>query len=811
MKEKAKVVTMLLAALMMFSVPAIPSFAFVYPNGSTDDKYEIFGPRVDRILIKEYPSPDAEIAALQNGEIDITDWHLTKAQQDMLTGNPDIGFLDYQGDPVYYTLNFNNGNDQYFGDPPDPFRPNPVYPNPCSNVIFRQALGSLIDVEALTGGPLGYVYKPIHRPMPYYMTPLFDPPPDPPMPNLDVNGFPIGPDGFRYWDRNGNFVKDPDEGINLRVCTRADDLRKTAGDMLEAGLIAQKIPYTRIELTSGQAIVQILDERNYNVYTGGWGEVGPQWDYLYDLYHWDGYEDQADYGFIGKDDPVLQQALEDFKNAPDTAERLVAYLTFEERFCTQACEKPLASPAAPKAYHKWYTGGNNGVIAGDAEDAYRGDAWTDLVNQRALGIDSWWSTLNMYPVGHEWGDTSHMTIRYGARTTAMPLTVNPLYASIDLDTRITNRIYDTLAKYDPNHVGGGLPYEVPQLAENWTWGMWVDQDGLYKYKITVEVRSDVLWSDGQPFTIDDVIYTLCEMPLELRTKGCGDVTWQPTVDTIAGYYKNDPYTATFLLKSSSLWEIDGSHMLLGNIIIPKHFWQPFIAGNDVSTICGDLTPAQNIGTGPFLYVSNTPGVSVLLERNPLYYADREVDPVTEGDPIGALFEAASPSIQLSPVKISHQATGLGNALITVILQNHNKMSPVTVNYGIELLVVEGSGSSTSVGSGTGITIVAGGQYNAAVDVPKTLMKGKYNLVVTITVTAGAKIGTSTYSKTVFVTVEGDINEDGMVDIFDIALIAIAFGSVRGQPGYNGLADINRDGVIDIMDIVKVAIAYGYLW
>ena len=61
---------------------------------------------------------------------------------------------------------------------------------------------------------------------------------------------------------------------------------------------------------------------------------------------------------------------------------------------------------------------------------------------------------------------------------------------------------------------------------------------------------------------------------------------------------------------------------------------------------------------------------------------------------------------------------------------------------------------------------------------------------------------------IIITSPGDINADGIVDIFDIATVALAFGSTPSEPNWNPVADINNDGTVDIFDIVVVAIHFG---
>ncbi|HEY4674920.1 MAG TPA: ABC transporter substrate-binding protein [Candidatus Bathyarchaeia archaeon] len=50
----------------------------------------------------------------------------------------------------------------------------------------------------------------------------------------------------------------------------------------------------------------------------------------------------------------------------------------------------------------------------------------------------------------------------------------------------------------------------------------------------------------------------------------------------------------------------------------------------------------------------------------------------------------------------------------------------------------------------------------------------------------------------------DLNTDGAVDIVDMTVAALAFGSVIGDPKYDVRADIDDNGVIDIVDLAKIA-------
>jgi nitroreductase len=57
-------------------------------------------------------------------------------------------------------------------------------------------------------------------------------------------------------------------------------------------------------------------------------------------------------------------------------------------------------------------------------------------------------------------------------------------------------------------------------------------------------------------------------------------------------------------------------------------------------------------------------------------------------------------------------------------------------------------------------------------------------------------------------VRGDINDDGVVDIFDAIMLSAAWNSVPGSPAWNAKADINNDNIVDIFDAIILAKDFG---
>jgi hypothetical protein len=64
---------------------------------------------------------------------------------------------------------------------------------------------------------------------------------------------------------------------------------------------------------------------------------------------------------------------------------------------------------------------------------------------------------------------------------------------------------------------------------------------------------------------------------------------------------------------------------------------------------------------------------------------------------------------------------------------------------------------------------------------------------------------------VYVSIPGDIDANGMVNIVDIVSIAKAYGSSAGHPRYDVDCDINGDGTINIQDISAAARNFGKSW
>ncbi|MBC2594815.1 ABC transporter substrate-binding protein [Ruficoccus amylovorans] len=168
---------------------------------------------------------------------------------------------------------------------------------------------------------------------------------------------------------------------------------------------------------------------------------------------------------------------------------------------------------------------------------------------------------------------------------------------------------------------------IPALAESW-------EIGEDKKTYTFHLRRGISWSDGEPFSADDVIFTFDCIFAEERDPQTGQM--RPRFPnryigqyTIGGerirYRKIDQYTVEFYtpqLYSPFLNDIGFAP------IIPKHkLYAAFKDGTLLeqwSTQTAIEHPEELVGLGPFKVFSYHPGERIVYEPNPHYWrADRE--------------------------------------------------------------------------------------------------------------------------------------------------------------------------------------------
>jgi ABC-type transport system substrate-binding protein len=155
-------------AIAMMTLMLVPANAFIFPNCTSDASFEQYGPRADRLLIHLYADDVSEFAALRAGEIDIADWPLSKAEyltDSVPPYNYSLKIVNYGAEYGLYIIDFNNNNNTYLGNPPDPGNGNNPqvlnstasgscpHGNWLSDVWLRRAIDYLVDRVSLIADP----------------------------------------------------------------------------------------------------------------------------------------------------------------------------------------------------------------------------------------------------------------------------------------------------------------------------------------------------------------------------------------------------------------------------------------------------------------------------------------------------------------------------------------------------------------------------------------------------------------------------------------------------------------------------------
>jgi ABC-type transport system substrate-binding protein len=609
-------------------------------RGTEDTNFELFGPRVDNILMKMYAGTDSEWLALKNGEIDITDWSLTPAWlKDFLDGTePHVAVGDAGGEFGMYDLDMNNdpwvnmdGDDVVgdegdirnpFGDPTIITTDTSWYPylptgSPVTRgSVMRLAVAHLIDraaIIALCGSPPTYNVMWTHicecvlfREKGWINDDVMKYPYSPALAAQLLNGA-----GFVDTDASGkrNFDSDGDGDIDatdadmsLELYQRQDLFRDTLGVWVNTKLTALNIVVVSHSVSGGGAWTNCMLLKKHHMYTAGWilGREPTTAYFLYNsLFYWHP-GDPPNYNRVNDTDFDYYSDLVAYPPDVETAKESCLA-------CQEVMNEPqnvyniaVANSWMQKAF-KIYT-----------EDG--STYWRGLINAPGFGINTAALPLDTTFNAHADGTETGGTLKYGWKENTMPSSLNPFQYSWYWDAECLFRIYEPLTMANPYDTFGGgpgtwPPGDIPWLAWDWI----IDNSGDTS-KFTFYLRDDVYFHDGTQMTAKDVYYTVqlgLWMAQDHLDQGWEalppwfygnivDLTYEGPTDTLGvGVDMPDGpngYTVVFNYNIKSMWAFWWCGA--GLPIVPKAKWwdvfYPTLAGVD-----GFAPDNQMIGTGPF--------------------------------------------------------------------------------------------------------------------------------------------------------------------------------------------------------------------
>lgn len=190
-------------------------------------------------------------------------------------------------------------------------------------------------------------------------------------------------------------------------------------------------------------------------------------------------------------------------------------------------------------------------------------------------------------------------------TAAPPVAIaDPLIALIDNDEGpITPPNFNTFIGYylvgwvyDPLFARTPDLDVTPALATDYT----VSEDGL---TWTIQLRDDVKWHDGEPFTADDVVFSYNFLI---------DAGRASNLSSITNIEATGEHEVTITLSAPNPFFLREG--LAGYFIMPEHIWK------DQQPVSGELSQFQGqVGTGPYKLSAVAPGESYTFTANPDYF------------------------------------------------------------------------------------------------------------------------------------------------------------------------------------------------
>lgn len=178
-----------------------------------------------------------------------------------------------------------------------------------------------------------------------------------------------------------------------------------------------------------------------------------------------------------------------------------------------------------------------------------------------------------------------------------PSSTNPITTSDRWGLTVTNMIYSPLIRVEGD---GSKKYELAESTK-------LSEDGL---TLTVRLRKDVKWSDGEAFNADDVVFTY--QTRAKKENGNYSKMWigNQQIQVV----KVDDYTVEFKFPSVSSASVE--NVANETYILPEHVY------NQVSDFSVNDLGIKPVGTGPYKLVEHKRGEYFQFEANEHYYGGK---------------------------------------------------------------------------------------------------------------------------------------------------------------------------------------------
>jgi hypothetical protein len=235
-----------------------------------------------------------------------------------------------------------------------------------------------------------------------------------------------------------------------------------------------------------------------------------------------------------------------------------------------------------------------------------------------------------------------------------------------------------------------------------------------------------------------------------------------------------------------------------------------------------VTPSRSDGTPQASFSVGVVAYFTVVITNP---SDSSINGLVSVNPYDS--SNATLGVNLIPVTVNAEASTTVVLGIPLQYDSRYSLTPATsgsatvyanvwsdyIENGGVVLAAESSAKFTITGTAQGkpvyVNPIIQGSFQANVAIHFT--KGLYGLTqlpnYTVNVAAMYMGNRITRTTQIQVTTAGDINGDGKVNLADLVLLALAYGSKPGDPRWNPNSDVNSDGAVSLADLVLLAVNY----
>ncbi|NMB13002.1 MAG: hypothetical protein GX977_12070 [Firmicutes bacterium] len=562
-KKACLMIALVLSLTLVLGVVAMPVAAAV--------EFNDWGPRVDEIIMPVIKEPTARRIAFERGESIVWDGLTQPADIDQAKSLEYADMRMTLGFHMFY-LCFN------------------MREAPLDNIVLRQAVAHAVDRDNI----IRTLFKGYMLPMTSFV------PQASAFYNADVPTYPYSLEeaarvldeaGYEL-DATGKNRIDPNTGKPLPEMKLLTPTYEVAPTSAELGKMiaesAQKVGLPIVpEPMDFNVMLDKIDMRDFDMYVLAWSLTRNP-DFLVDFFH-SKHDVEDGYNNPGIRNTRLDELLNRLETAPDLQ---------TAQFSADAAQLVLAKemPYVP-LYSRPYI------------DAFRKDmvgGYVDMGGYGAANSKNPWTPLNIHRVDKDGNPLEGGTIRWAL--SEEPDNLNPAVASSAYSWDVLDKLFDSLITMHPETLE-----DMPWMAKKWDVGIWEPLSGRQGTTITWYLNEGIKWSDGVPFTAEDVKFTIEFLKENKVPRYLGATSEVAKVELI------DEYTVKVYFNTVSYWHLYNASLAF----LPKHIWEDvtdwktFEPWNEPHPTMEGYT--KLVGHGPFVFKERRPGEYVRLVKNPYYW------------------------------------------------------------------------------------------------------------------------------------------------------------------------------------------------